>query len=74
MREAIHLPLARLFKSGPSGGEITRALTRQGRPRWTEKDFDALLYALGCAGFGWLRPEGVRRRLEQRARERAGRA
>jgi hypothetical protein len=72
LREAIHLPLTRLFKPGPSGDEITRSLTREGRPRWTEKDFDGLLHALGCAGFGWLRPEGVRRRLERRARERAG--
>ncbi len=30
----------------------------------TEDDFKQLLYTLGCAGYGWLRPEGVRRELE----------
>ena len=41
------------------------ALTRRGQPVWTEEDFQGLLYTLGCAGFGWLRPEGVRKELER---------
>ncbi len=48
----------------PTEEEITLSLTRQGLPLWTEKDFDNLLYTLGCAGYGWLRPEGVRQHLE----------
>jgi WD40 repeat protein len=47
--------------------ELSPALTRCGRPRWTESDFERLLFTLGCAGFGWLRPEGVRRELEKMA-------
>ena len=27
---------------------------------------------LGCAGYGWLRPEGVRRKLEEMAAEWTG--
>jgi WD40 repeat protein len=36
----------------------------KGIPTWTEEDFQKLLYTLGCAGYGWLRPEGVRQQLE----------
>ncbi|MHB1421878.1 MAG: protein kinase domain-containing protein [Gemmataceae bacterium] len=61
-------PLARLFQSAPADKEITLSLTRQGPPRWTENDFHNLLRTLGYAGFGWLRPEGVRRELTRRAR------
>jgi hypothetical protein len=42
----------------PTDEEITMALTRQGKARWSESDFQRLLYTLGCAGYGWLRPEG----------------
>jgi WD40 repeat protein len=41
--------------------------TRHVKASWNEKDFGRLLYTLGCAGFGWLRPEGVRRELEKMA-------
>ena len=51
----------------PTEGEITLCLTRRGRPIWTDADFQRLLDALGCAGFGWLRPEGVRWELEKMA-------
>ena len=51
----------------PTKGEITLALTRRGKPTWTEEDFQQLLYTLDCAGYGWLRPEGVRRELEKMA-------
>ncbi|HUI08514.1 MAG TPA: protein kinase [Verrucomicrobiae bacterium] len=47
--------------------EITAAFTRRGKPAWSESDFKGLLYELGCAGYGWLRPEGVRRELEKMA-------
>src|SRR5262249_24550032 len=44
-------------------------LSRRGTPDWTADDFDELLHTLGCAGFGWLRPEAVHRRLRQMAAE-----
>jgi WD40 repeat protein len=40
---------------------------RSGSPTWDEADFDSLLHVLQDAGFGWLRPEGVRRELQQLA-------
>ena len=49
--------------------EIAEALTRRGPPRCTEKDFQELLHLLGCAGYGWLRREGVRSRLKQIVRQ-----
>jgi WD40 repeat protein len=54
----------------PTEEEITLALTRRGVPSWTEDDFQHLLYTLGCAGYGWLRPEGVRWKLEEIAATR----
>jgi WD40 repeat protein len=35
----------------------------------TEEDFQELLYLLGCAGYGWLRPDGVRQELEKMTKE-----
>jgi len=49
---------------GPDG------LSRIGKPKWTEEDFQKLLQELGYRGYGWLRPEGVRRELEKMAKER----
>jgi len=40
-------------------------LTRSGRPAWTAEAFPALLTDLQYRGYGWLRPEGVRRELER---------
>jgi FHA domain len=37
--------------------------TRGGKPVCTTADFKQLLHILACAGYGWLRPEGVRREL-----------
>jgi hypothetical protein len=42
-------------------------MVRRGKPSWTEDDFRRLLDKLGCTGYGWLRPEGVRRELESMA-------
>jgi WD40 repeat protein len=50
---------------GPDG------LSRVGKPQWTEEDFQKLLQELGYRGYGWLRPEGVRRELEKMAKERS---
>jgi len=54
----------------PTEEEIKLALTRRGKPTWTETDFQGLLTELGTRGYGWLRPEGVRRKLEELAVER----
>jgi WD40 repeat protein len=73
VKEIVNLPLGRLFGSAaPTERQVRQALTRQGKPVWTEEDFEGLLYTLGCAGYGWLRPEGVRRKLEQMARKWQG--
>jgi WD40 repeat protein/serine/threonine protein kinase len=36
-------------------------------PRWTERDFDALLRRLSDVGYGWLRADGVLARLDHLA-------
>jgi hypothetical protein len=51
----------------PSEEEIQQALSRRGKPSWTDQDFQELLQQLQYAGYGWLRPEGVRAKLEQLA-------
>lgn len=53
----------RLFHNPP-------VFVRGGRPSWNEDDFRQLLFTLGCAGYGWLRPEGVRSELEKLAATR----
>jgi WD40 repeat protein len=42
-------------------------LVRRGRPSWQESEQRLLLRSLQCAGYGWLKPEGVIRELEQMA-------
>jgi hypothetical protein len=54
---------------GPSPLEGIRSLI--GEPEWSEDDFIGLLSELELRGFGWLRPDGVRRRLEQMKKDRA---
>lgn len=56
----------------PTDDEVSLALTRRGRPSWTDDDFKQLLHTLGCAGYGWLRPEGVKRELEKMAADWVG--
>ncbi|MFB2920321.1 MULTISPECIES: protein kinase domain-containing protein [Aerosakkonema] len=65
----LHTPYAATLpqEGEPTEEQITLALTRCGTPTWAEKDFQNLLYTLGCAGYGWLRPEGVRQQLEAMA-------
>jgi WD40 repeat protein len=38
---------------------------RSSNPSWTEEDLQELLRNLGHAGFGWIRPEIVRRKLKE---------
>lgn len=42
------------------------------RPEWTAPDLQRLLRELAHSGFGWLRPDGVRRRLAELAAEWSG--
>ena len=51
----------------PSDEQIQLALTRRGKPDWTDQDFQQLITQLQYAGFGWIRPEGVKRELEKMA-------
>jgi serine/threonine protein kinase/WD40 repeat protein len=62
-----HTPYAADLPQGrePSAEELTLALTRWGKPVVSEEDFQQLLFTLGCAGYGWIRPEGVRRVMER---------
>ncbi len=64
-----HTPYAATLPADrdPTEQEVILALTRQGRLAWSEEDFQRLLFGLGCAGYGWLRPEGVRRELNRMA-------
>jgi WD40 repeat protein/serine/threonine protein kinase len=54
----------------PSEEELRLSLTRQGKPSWTEDDFQGLLKELGQRGYGWLLEEGVRKKLSEMAQER----
>lgn len=59
---------ARSRRYGPfAGRSIHEALVRDGVPSWTEADFADLLRQLQYAGYGWLRPDGVRAQLEAMA-------
>ena len=62
---ALHISSAPLAQHRePREGEIARALTGEGVAAWTKGDFQQLLQTLGYAGYGWVRPEGVKRELE----------
>ncbi|MBN2559617.1 MAG: protein kinase [Phycisphaerae bacterium] len=41
--------------------------TRVGKPQWTDGDFEQLIRQLQQAGYGWLGPEGVKKKLEEMA-------
>ena len=45
------------------------SLPERGGPVWSEEDFQELIRQLQHSGYGWLRPEGVRRKLERMAAE-----
>ncbi len=47
-------------------------IRRVGTPTWNEDDFHKLLTDLQHRGYGWLRPEGVRRQIEKMTREWQG--
>lgn len=47
------------------------AFLRRHGPRWTTRDFDVLSRRLQDVGYGWLRTDGVRTRLDRMAAHRA---
>jgi WD40 repeat protein len=51
----------------PTSEQITGFLTRTGEPKWSEEEFRELLQTLRNAGYGHIRPGGVRRELETMA-------
>jgi WD40 repeat protein len=63
----LHTPCAAQLTPGceASEEEVALALTRKGQPNWSEEDFKQLLDTLGFAGYGFLRPDSVRRELEK---------
>jgi serine/threonine protein kinase len=70
----VHTPYAATLPQGRTATlrEIRQDLTRSGHPSWNEQDFQDLIRQLQYAGYGWLRPEGVRRKLEEMAISREG--
>lgn len=62
-----HMPYAGKLPFGrePTKEEAERALARVGRPTWNDSEFRELMDTLACAGYGRLRPEGVRNELEK---------
>lgn len=45
--------------------KIMQALTHKGVPRFGDSEFNRLLFALGCAGYGWLHPQGVKAAIDR---------
>ncbi|MCD4747938.1 MAG: protein kinase [Thermoanaerobaculales bacterium] len=43
-----------------------------GRPRWSRKEFDALLHDFGNWGLGWIKDTGIREELRKMAKSWAG--
>ena len=66
----LHTPFVGTLPEGrePTEEEVRLALTRRGKPTWSQEDFQGLIRQLQYAGYGWLRPEGVRVRLLRMAR------
>lgn len=47
--------------------EIRTALQRRGHPAWTAPEMEEFLAELGAAGYGWLRHDSIRERLQKAA-------
>jgi WD40 repeat protein len=67
----LHTPYAAELRQdhAPSEEEVRLSLLHRGKPSWNEKEFDSLIRQLQYAGYGWLRPEGVRKKLEEIAKK-----
>ncbi len=45
--------------------KIMQALTHKGSPKYGENELNRLFFSLGCAGYGWLHPQGVMAMVEK---------
>jgi hypothetical protein len=63
--DPLHRPPAR--GSTTHGDRDCIGSERHSLPTWSDADFQHLLHILGCSGLGWLRPEGVRKKLNEMA-------
>ena len=65
--EGVAVPARSVARGGgePVAGDERDFLMRRGRPSWGDNDWRGLLQTLQHAGYGWLRPDGVRRELER---------
>ena len=63
----VQIYLQTFLKLHPSDG---KSVLRQLKPTWSDEDYQRLLVELSYRGYGWLKPEGVRRELERMAKER----
>jgi len=63
-----HIPYQRVLPESrmPTSQEIDSALKPNHNmlADWTETHFKDLLYTLGCSGYGWLKPAGVKEQLD----------
>lgn len=68
----IHRPYAYTLDKGHKITHIEKelALKKKGRPIWSERDFENLIYDLENAGFGWLNHDGVRKELIKMAQKK----
>ena len=68
----LHRPCTGELPEGrePSSEEIIWALTRRGKPEWTDEEFEKLLETLRYAGYGKLLPETVKEELKKIASEK----
>jgi WD40 repeat protein/serine/threonine protein kinase len=64
----LHTPYAEaLPRLWRTNRHVTRAFSRAGVPHWSKKDFEKLLYTLGCVGYGHMAADDIRRQLEKLA-------
>jgi hypothetical protein len=59
-------------KAEPAELEIAQALARRGAPTWSEEAWRRFAEQLQHGGFGWVRPDGVRRKLLELAQSWEG--
>ena len=52
--------------------KLKMSLTKVLNPSWDTESFKGLMYDLGCMGYGYLDPEEVREKLDQRTAEIKG--
>jgi hypothetical protein len=65
---SVHSPHSHLVLNGQEPTqESAFAISRHNKLVYSEADFTTLLHTLSCAGYGWVKAEGVRRELNNMA-------